>query len=160
MSHKTITEALEKFFAEQDEKIVAGDIAWAMDRVRAIKEFKQSERCAELRKQNLWSLYSAYFEICGGKTWYTVFTENTKDGIEEFMRKNAKAAIAKRNFRIAKKLTEKGVEEVTSAKVGYCTDGFRGVFHVNGERTVTVESILAGGYNIQRLHQRVLVKVK
>jgi hypothetical protein len=39
-------------------------------------------------------------------------------------------------------------------------DGFRGVFWINGNRRVTVEAILAGGYNIQRLHQRVLCNVK
>lgn len=154
---KTIAASLENFFAEQDAKIADADVAWAMGRVEAIAAFKASDARKTMDK---YAYYDHLFAVAGGKTWYQAFEGRNAQMIEELVRKEAKNTAAKRNHKIAKKLTDNGVEEVTSANVAYCQDGFRGVFIINGDRRVTVESILAGGYNIQRLHQRVLVKVK
>lgn len=156
-----IIEAVGTFFAEQDAKIADADVAWAMGRAAALKEFKASEEHRVLMKKGAWGgVYDKMFDIAGGKTWYQLFSGNTPAAIEAFMRKNAKAIADKRNAKIAAKLVKAGVESVVSAEVGYCTDGFNGVFRINGERIVHIQSILAGGYNIQRLHQRVLVNVK
>jgi hypothetical protein len=158
---ETIANSLQAFFAEQDAKIADGDVAWAMERRAALYEFKKTDEYEELNKRGAWGgVYPRMFAICGGKTWYAVFTQNSKAGVEEFMRKNAAASAKARNAKIAAKLLKAGVEVVENAEVGYCDDGFRGVFWINGNRRVTVEAILAGGYNIQRLHQRVLCNVK
>jgi hypothetical protein len=157
----SIIASLETLFAEQDAKIAADDVRWAMGRVAAIKEFKASEKYAELRKKGAWGgMYPALFEIAGGKTWYGIFTQNSPAGIAEFMAKNSAATAEKRTAKIASKLLKAGVEHVESATVAYTKDGFQGVFIVNGNRRVTLDVIYAGGWNIQRAHQRVLVKVK
>lgn len=157
---QTIADKLQAFFAEQDAKIADGDVAWALERRAALYEFKKTEEYAELNKRGAWGgVYDRMFGICGGKTWYAVFTENSIAGIEAFMRKNAAATAKARNAKIAAKLMKAGVEAVEKAEVGYCTDGFRGLFWINDSRRVTIEVILAGGYNIQRLHQRVLCNV-
>lgn len=154
---KSIIASLETFFAEQDAKIADADVAWAMGRVAAIEEFQaNTKRVAG----DAWTYYPKLHAIAGGKTWYNMFYGRNAAMIEEMMRKGAKSTADKRNFKIAKKLTDKGVDEVKSAEVGYCPDGFRGTFIINGDRKVTIEAILAGGYNIQRLHQRILVNVK
>ena len=156
-----IISSLETFFAEHDQKISDDDVRWALERRDALNEFKKSEEYKALRKEGAWGgVYPRMFGICGGKTWYAVFSETSTAGIEEFMRKNAAATARARTAKIAAKLAKAGVEQVESAKVAYTKDGFQGVFIINGERRVTIDAILAGGYNIQRLHQRVLCNVK
>lgn len=154
----SIVKSLSSFFAEQDKKIEDRDVEWAMERVAAIAEYKKANDHG--RRGNISTYYEGLFAAAGGKTWYNIFYGRNRTMIEEAVRKSAQNTAKKRNHKIADKLQKKGVEEVLEASVVYCTDGFRGVFKINGDKFVTIESILAGGYNIQRLHQRVLVNVK
>jgi hypothetical protein len=158
---ETIAKELAPFFAEQDGQIAEGDVAWALDRANALREFKKSEEYKILNaKGELGGKYQKLWAICGGKTWYSVFNGNSISNVEAFMRKNAAATAKKRNQSIAAKLAKAGVETVNSAEVVYCTDGFDGIFTVNDTMRVKIQSIVAGGHTIQRLHQRVLVNVK
>lgn len=153
---------LEEVFANMDAQILSNTQEWAKGRVVALREFKTSEEYASI-KHDAWKVYPKLFAICGGKTWFKVFNENSADGIATFVTKNCKATVDKRNFSIAKKLEKAGVTEVLSTEFTYSNDGFNGIFVVNtntGRKVVTISTIYAGGYNIQCLHLRVLVKVK
>ena len=77
----------------------------------------------------------------------------------EFVAKNVAKMIANRNDRIVKALNKNGVTEIPEFNLLHGSNGFEGAFKVAGY-WVTINTILAGGYNIQCLHQRTLVKVK
>lgn len=157
-----IIESLNNVFAEMDARVEESSVAWGLERTKALREFKQSEEYEAIRK-DAYKLYAKLHSIAGGKTWYDIFNTNSTTRIEEIMRTNAQKTAEKRNTSIANKLEKAGVSEVLSEVYNRTGDGFNGVFVVNtdkGKKRVTVETIYAGGYNIQCLHLRVLVKVK
>jgi hypothetical protein len=107
--------------------------------------------------------YSALYDICGGKTWYNIINNHSEEDLLIIIEKNCANVVKKRNASIAKKLEKAGITEVLEEKYSTTSDGYNGVYTINtdsGTKSVIIETILAGGYNIQCLHHRVLVKVK
>lgn len=154
-----IMNKLDEIFAEMDAKVLESSKKWALERQAAVYEFLRSDEAKEMKMQK----YQKAFDIAGGKGWYNVIYGNSDEYILAFVEKNCAAIVKKRNANIAKKLEKAEVKEVISNEFSRSNDGFNGVFHVkcdNGVKKVSIESIYAGGYNIQCLHQRVLVKVK
>ena len=141
-------------FTEVDQKMLETQMAWAMERKDALKEYTDSYD----RKSGVCYATGA-IKVCGGKTWYNVFYGRNKDMVAELIVKNVEALIEKRNARIVAALTKKGVTELPEFTVKHDGNGWSGKFDVAGN-TVTIETILAGGYHIQCLHQRTLVNVK
>lgn len=157
-----IIDNLNQVFKKFDDEVLESSKKWAQGRVAAVREFKASDEAKQLR-HNQRVYYTKLFALAGGKSWYNVFDGRSKSMIEEFMEKNHQNTIEKRNASIAKKLEKAGVAEVLSEEYVYTKDGFNGIFRVNtdaGVKRVSIDTIYAGGYNIQCLHLRVLVKVK
>ena len=159
-----ILETLNRELASLDAQVLEGTKKWALERKAALTEYKKSDEYKEIAKKGAWGgMYDALYAVAGGKTWYNVFNGNGTAYVEEFVEKNCAKTVEKRNASIAKKLEKAGVTEVVSNQFSRTNDGFNGIFIVNtdaGTKRVIIESILAGGYNIQCLHNRVLVKVK
>lgn len=154
-----ITNALAVFFSESDKADADRSVQWAKERITAIRVFKGSDEANQLfAKGAFGGYYPALFAVAGGKTWYHIFNGRSFASIEEIVRKKCAAKAEKRNIMIAKKIIKAGIIEITSAEVRYSHDGFTGTFKVN-DRWVTIQVILAGGYNVQCLHNRVLVNV-
>lgn len=150
-------------FAPMDAKILEASKKWILERQDAIYEYKKSDEWKNTPNRIEKGLFKKLFDIAGGKTWYNVIEGRNDEMLMEFMEKNCESIAKKRNTSIAKKLEKGGVKEVVGQELAIYSDGFHGVFHVqcdNGMKKVSIESIYAGGYNIQCLHQRVLCKVK
>ena len=156
-----IIASLNEAFAQMDTEVAEKAVKWGVERAAAVVAFRQSEEYQTMRK-NAWVLYPHMHSIAGGKTWYNVFEGRNDAMIAEFMIKNAQATADKRNASIAKKLAALNVKEVVSTVYTRTNDGFNGCFVVEtdaGKKTITIDTIHAGGYNIQCFHLRVLVKV-
>lgn len=160
-----ILASLNEVFAPMDAEVLASSLVWAKGRCEALAAFKASEEVAAKRKTKdfTWWYYPQMFTICGGKTWFQVFNGGFTPRVEEFVTKNCAATVEARNVKIAKKLEAAGVTSLTETTYTQTRDGFNGFFVVEtnaGTKKVTVQTVRAGGYNIQCLHLRVLVKVK
>lgn len=139
-----------------DTKWFDNQVEWFERRKAAVAEFRLSEEGKALRN-NTWAYYKRLWEIAGGKGVY-------KMSKSEFM-KHCEKTILARNFRIADKIRKSGDQaaEVTDGELVYTNDGFNGVFKLKtteGSKTIHINTIGAGGYNIQAYHLRTLVKIK
>lgn len=158
-----IMSELNVMFQPMDAEVLAKSIVWAKGRVAAIKAFKDSLDFNARKAMGSSKYYDQLFAIAGGKTWYNVFNGRNETMINEFVEKNCKATAEQRNVRIAKKLEAAGVTEAKETTYTRTTDGFNCCIVLNtdkGEKVCRIETIHAGGYNIQCFHLRVLVNVK
>lgn len=149
-----ITEAL----AVADAAILEQSKEWARRKIAALSEYKKA---TPRTAKDMETRYFEMFAICGGKVWYEQLSYGERSALE-FVEKNAKRNSEKRNAKIAAQLEKAGITSVSSGGVEWNCNGFDGVFHVEtdrGPRRVVINTIHAGGYNIQCFHLRVLVKI-
>lgn len=151
-------EQITRAFAQLNAHMLERQTEWALKRRVALKE-KIAELTGQRRKMGETAYYEAIFAAAGGKTWFDIFHGRNEEMVREIVEKNIAKLIETRDARIIKALEKKGITEIPEFELTHMSDGYEGVFYVAGHR-VTITTILAGGYNIQCLHQRTLIKVK
>ena len=146
--------ALTYSFANLNADMLARQLAWAYKRHAAVAAVIE-ELSPKRRKMGEWAYYDAVFAAAGGKTWFNLLTSGR---LLENVTKNVDAIIKNRDAKIIAALKKVGVTEIAPFDLVHTSDGCEGTFDIDGHR-VTIKTILAGGYNIQCLHQRTTVKV-
>ena len=152
-----ITTDLENVFAKFDALYIEKQVAYYLEKYNAIKMFWKNN--FSIQKG---ICYQSLYEVAGGKGMHEKLYGVGLDRVNSDAVKDAKAVIKSRNAKMAKKLEEAGITKIIKSNIELNGDGFNGYYSVetnNGNKVITIDTILAGGYNIQRLHYRTLVKI-
>lgn len=102
------------------------------------------------------------YRVAGGKTLAEKLKGISSQMATDIAIKDAQAIINARNAKMAKKLEQSEITKIIDNNIEVNSDGFNGSFLVDtnkGRKWVRINTIIAGGYNIQALHYRTLVKV-
>lgn len=159
----TMQETITKGFKKLNQRLIDENQSFAKHKYETSKDFVEKARAENHPRHQMFDgkFYQrlALVEHYGSKGMMDLLHDRGLNGALEMMLKNTKAVIANRDSKIIKSFSDIDVYELPDFELIENSNGYEGTFKVDCY-TVTITTILAGGYNIQRLHQRTKVKIK
>lgn len=162
---KELIETIEDLMLDDDTN-TANQMA---DEVSTIHEkywtFVRAGGKTELLQQyptNQYGYYEKLFSMFGGKTMYNRVSNYSNEELRNQTIKAYLNTCKARYAKIAVKLEKMDVRNISEMETKHTHSGFNGVYTCEtnaGPKLIVIETILAGG-PVQRLHNRVLVKVQ
>jgi len=159
---ENITAQIAPAFEEATAKVVESTYNWVINHREDYKQAISGKSLTEEGRLERSVITRQYNNIMG-KGWFNVATTGNSKSIMEFVEKNAEATKQKRTNAVVKKLEKAGVTEFEEFNLVHTDNSFNATFTAKTEKglkKVTIETIYAGGHNIQCLHMRTLIKIK